>query len=255
MMIDTHCHLDAPEFHQRLDEVIAAARRAGVERFVIPGVAPGGWDGIRQLARERPFVLPAFGIHPQHAAQAGRRELDRLADLAPSAVAIGEIGLDYLLPDQSRQVQQDIFRAQLRIAGSSARPVLIHCRKAFRDLLAILAEEDGIRCSGVMHSFSGSPEIARDCIAAGLFIAVSGTVTYRNAVRPVEVVRQTPLTRLLLETDAPDLTPEPYRGRLNEPAYLGEIARRVAEIKNVPVEEVTRVTTANAGTLFGFLPR
>lgn len=253
MMIDTHCHLDAPAFHNRLDEVLAAAHRAGVERFIIPGVAPAGWDGIAQLARQRGGVHPAFGIHPRHTARAGTDELERLAELAPGAVAIGEIGLDYLLPEPARPLQQQAFRAQLRLAGDAGRPVLLHCRKAFRDLLAILREE-GVPCGGVMHGFSGSPEIARICTGLGLFIAVSGTVTYRNAVRPVDVVRQTPLTRLLLETDAPDQTPEPFRGRANEPAFLGEIARRVAEIKGVPIEEVVRVTTANARALFTLPP-
>jgi TatD DNase family protein len=175
--------------------------------------------------------------------------LAKLQDLAPKVVAIGEIGLDYGY-DISREVQQRAFRAQLRLAVRSRLPVLLHCRRAFRDLLVILREEEVARVGGVMHAFSGSPEIALECLELGLCIGVAGPVTYENAVRPVEVVRRIPLGHLLLETDAPDLTPVPYRGCPNEPAFLVETALKVAEIKDVPLEEVARTTTANAERVF-----
>jgi TatD DNase family protein len=250
MLIDTHCHLDDPALLSRLPEVLAAAAQAGVARIIVPGVGPDGWPAIAALAREAKGVYAAFGLHPMHA---GLYAAELLADLAyrlPGAVAVGEIGLDYALQEVPRDIQQEAFRGQLRLAVGQGLPVLIHCRRAFQDLLRILNEEGVERVSGVMHAFSGSPEVARECVRLGLYISVAGTVTYENAVRPLEVVRQIPLDHVLLETDAPDMTPEPHRGKGNEPAFLVETARKVAELKGVPVEEVERVTTANAERLF-----
>lgn len=249
MFIDTHCHLDDPALLARLPEILASARRAGVVKYIVPGVAPEGWDGIARLAEEEKGVYPAFGLHPMLAGLYDEMVLERLRSCAGRAVAIGEIGLDYLA-EVPRERQQAAFRAQLRLAVAMGLPVLIHCRRAFQDLLAILREEHVQRVGGVMHAFSGSPEVARECIGLGLHISVAGTVTYRNAVRPLEVVREIPLEHLLLETDAPDMTPEPHRGRPNEPAFLVEVARKVAEIKGVSVEEVAKATTGNAERLF-----
>jgi TatD DNase family protein len=250
MLIDTHCHLDDAALAPRLPEVLAAARAAGVARYIIPGVSPAGWDDIALLANPEKGIFPAYGLHPMRATLFTPGVLADLEERLPGAVAVGEIGLDYLYADQPRERQQEAFRAQLRLAVAAGLPVLLHCRRAFRDLLAILREEHVERVGGAMHAFSGSPETARECRDLGLYISVSGTVTYRNAVKPLEIVRSVPLDRLLLETDAPDMTPEPFRGRPNEPAFLRETARKVAELKGVTVEEVARVTTANAEKLF-----
>jgi TatD DNase family protein len=249
MLVDTHCHLDDPAFLARLPEVLSAGRRAGVAKYLVPGVGPEGWEGIARLAAAEDGIYPAFGLHPMLAGHFDGTLLERLRLFTGGAVAIGEIGLDYLV-DVPRERQQAAFRAQLRLAVAAGLPVMIHCRRAFRDLLAILREEEVERVGGVMHAFSGSPEIARECVQLGLAIGVAGTVTYANAARPVEVVRQVPLEHLVLETDAPDLTPEPHRGKPNEPAFLVEIARRVAEIKGVTLEEVAAATTRNAERLF-----
>lgn len=250
MLTDTHCHLDDPALCPRISEVMAAARQAGVRRIVVPGVAPSGWDGIASLAREHKGIFPAFGIHPQAADQASDDTLARLASLAATAVAVGEIGLDHLLHHVPRAIQERVFREQLRIAVAAGVPVMIHCRRAFEPLLRILREEGVSRVGGVMHAFSGSVEIARECIRLGLLISVAGTVTYANAVRPVAVAREIPLEHLLLETDAPDMTPEPLRGTPNEPAFLALTARRLAELKGVTPEQVARITSANAAQLF-----
>ena len=250
MLTDTHCHLDDPALRPRIDEVIAAARQAGVGRIIVPGVAPGGWDGIASLAVEQEGVFPAYGIHPQVADQARDEALARLTILAKSAVALGEIGLDHLLLNVPRAVQERAFREQLRIAVAVGVPVIIHCRRAFEPLLRILREEGVSRVGGVMHAYSGSVEIARECIGLGLLISVAGTITYRNAVRPVAVAREIPLEHLLLETDAPDMTPEPFRGIPNEPAFLAVTARRLAELKGVTPDHVARATSANATRLF-----
>jgi TatD DNase family protein len=250
MFIDTHCHLDAPSCSARLPELLDRARRAGVGQFIVPGVGPDGWHGIALLAAREDGVFPAYGLHPMLAGLYREELLAELARYAETAVAIGEIGLDYLLEGVSREKQVTAFRAQLRLAVAAGRPVLIHCRHAFRDLLQILREEQVARVGGVMHAFSGSPDVARECIGLGLAISVAGPVTYRNAVRPVEVVRSVPLDHLLLETDAPDLTPEPFRGEPNEPAYLRETAKKVAQVKGVSLAEVEQVTTRNAERLF-----
>ncbi|ABB33449.1 magnesium-dependent deoxyribonuclease, TatD family [Geobacter metallireducens GS-15] len=250
MLTDTHCHLDDPTLSSRLGEVMAAARQAGVGRIIVPGIAPGGWERIASLAREQEGIFPAFGIYPQTAGQADDGALARLATLSGTAVAVGEIGLDHLLSTVPHETQEAAFRKQLRIAVVAGLPVIIHCRRAFEPLLRILREESVSRVGGVMHAFSGSVEIARECIRLGLFISVAGTVTYRNAVRPVTVAREIPLEHLLIETDAPDMTPEPFRGAPNEPAFLAVTAHRLAELKGVTPEEVARATSENAVRLF-----
>jgi TatD DNase family protein len=172
-----------------------------------------------------------------------------LARLAGGAVAIGEIGLDFLLPGIPRERQIQAFRGQLQLAVRMGLPILIHCRRAFQDLLRIMREEQAEKVGGIMHAFSGSPETARECIGLGFAISVAGPVTYRNAVKPIELVKKIPLAHLILETDSPDMTPEPYRGKANEPAFLVETAKKVAEIKGVGLDELAAVTTRNAERL------
>ena len=249
MFVDTHCHLDDATLFRRLPEVLARAEAAGISRFIVPGVGPDCWDEVMAITRERRGVFAAPGIHPMRAMLFCEEQLTRLEQLCRDAVAVGEIGLDYSY-EVSREVQQMAFRAQLRLAVKCRLPVLIHCRKAFADILQILREEEVWHVSGVMHAFSGSPEIARECVNLGLFIGIAGPVTYHNAVRPIEVVKRTPLENLLLETDAPDLTPVPYRGKPNEPAFMLETAKKIAELKGIALQEVARFTTAAAERLF-----
>jgi TatD DNase family protein len=250
MFIDTHCHLDDPTLCDRLPEILRNARLAGVMRFVVPGVSPDGWEKIALLANAKEGIFPAFGLHPMLAHLYHEGLLAELARFAQKAVAIGEIGLDYLLDDVPRERQLTAFRGQLRLAVEVGLPLLIHCRRAFQDLLRILREERAERVGGAMHAFSGSTEVARECIGLGFAISVAGPVTYRNAVRPVDVAREIPLQHLLLETDAPDLTPEPFRGSGNEPAHLVATARKVAEIKGMTLDEVAAATTSNAERTF-----
>ncbi|HJV34970.1 TatD family hydrolase [Geomonas sp.] len=250
MFFDSHSHLDDPLLRSQLPALLADAEAAGVTGFLVPGVHPRGWQDIALLPRTFSQVRTAFGIHPMHADLATADTLSELRQLSRQATAIGEIGLDYLLPSPSREVQKAAFRSQLAIALQAGLPVLIHCRRAFPDLLAILAEHDVARVGGVMHAFSGSPETARDCLRLGLHISLAGTVTYSNAVRPVAVAACVPLDRLLIETDAPDLAPEPYRNGINLPAYLLATARRIAAIRGITVEELGSATTSNAQRLF-----
>jgi TatD DNase family protein len=251
MFFDSHCHLDDPRLRPLLPALIAEAEAAGVAAFLVPGVAPAGWAGILSLSRSFPgVVIPAFGVHPMHADLITPAVLSELRQLSRHAAAIGEIGLDYLLKAPSRELQKLAFRAQLKLAADAKLPVLIHCRKAFGDLLQIIEEEGGGSISGVMHAFSGSPESARACLRLGLHISIAGSVSYPNAVRPVAVASTVPLERLLLETDAPDLAPEPYRGQLNRPSYLLQIGERVAQLRGLSLDELAQATSGNAARLF-----
>ena len=245
-LVDTHCHLDDDRFGRPLPEVLARARAAGVTRFVIPGVGAAGWEGIARISREHAGVFVAPGLHPMRADGYTPALLDQLERSLDGAVAVGEIGIDPTYEHVPRELQAEAFRGQLRLAVAAGLPVLVHCRRAFDETLRILREERVERVGGIMHAFSGSADFARRCIDLGLLISVAGTVTYGNAVRPPEVVRSVPLDALVLETDAPDMTPEPHRGLPNEPAFMVVTARLVAELKGVSVEELARITTANA---------
>ncbi len=243
-MIDSHCHLDLEPLVSNLPQILHEAYAAGVKRFVVPGVHPDGWPRMAELAAQYTTILPAFGIHPMHAAAADQSTLERLAKLAPSGVAIGEIGLDPAY-SVSLQVQEEAFRAQIRIALGLGLPLLIHCRGLFQKTLSVLKEEHAERVGGIMHAFSGSPEMAQEFILLGFEISISGTVTWTNAVKPLRIARELPLEHLLLETDAPDMTPQRYRGRFNRPAWMTETVERVAQLRGIPVETVKAVTACN----------
>lgn len=255
MLVDTHCHLDDPRLHSRVCDVISHAESCGVGRFIVPGIEPLSWEKIVSLAAADDRVFAAPGVHPMHADKWGATAEGLLNRLVPDIVAVGEIGLDYSEGMPPHELQQAVFRIQLKIAKDAGLPVIIHCRKAFADLLRILAEEQVQEIGGTMHAFSGSIEIARECISLGLKIGIAGSVTWENAIRPVKVVKEIPLQHLLLETDSPDMPPEPHRGEVNEPAFLVDIVRKVAEIRGLTEEDVARITTENALTAFRRLRR
>ncbi len=242
-LIDSHCHLDLEPLKSGLLQVMDDAAAAGVYGFVVPGVHPDGWKGIAALAAEHPAIMPAYGIHPMHAHCVTDQTLDHLRKLAPQGIAIGEIGLDPAY-QVSLELQERAFREQLRIAVSCGLPVLIHCRRAFQRVMTIMREERADSVGGIMHAFSGSVEMAREFIAHGFAISISGTVTWNNAVRPLRIAGELPLEHLVLETDAPDMTPQRHRGVYNRPAWIMETAQRVADVRGISLEEVARVTTA-----------
>jgi TatD DNase family protein len=252
-LIDTHCHLDLEPLSSHLAEVVSRAYQAGVTQLVVPGVHPDGWVRMAALAERHEEIFPAFGIHPMHAAAADDNNLSRLAEHAPAGVAIGEIGLDpaYMV---SLDRQERAFRDQLRLAVSMGLPVLVHCRRVFQRTLRVLREEHAQHVGGIMHAFSGSPEMAREFIRLGFAISISGVVTRDTAVRPLRVVRELPLESLVLETDAPDLTPQRYRGQSNQPAYLVETLRAVAAIKGVEPVLVARYSRAVSHKILGRMP-
>lgn len=250
-LIDTHVHLDA------CVQTIADARRAGVADMVVPGVAPEGWDTILQLAENDPLVHAAPGVHPQAAAswspqveQNLRQRLDH-----PRVVAVGEIGLDRLLDTPSMETQRQVFRAQLRLAVTLGKPVLIHCRKAYGDLISILIEERAEKVGGILHAFGGSLETALTAIDLGFVIAFGGSLTWPGSKRAAGVLAGLPPTAIVLESDAPDMAPHPHRGEENRPAWLGLIADAVGEVRGWSREEVARITGDNARRVLGLPAR
>lgn len=244
-MIDTHCHLDLEPLILHLPQMLQEALSAGVSGYVVPGVHPGGWQKMSEIAVEYPLIFPAFGIHPMHAVSADDQVLEQLTGFAEQGVAIGETGLDPTCVAPMAK-QETVFREQIRLALMLGLPLLIHCRKAFLRTLQIMREEKADQVGGIMHAFSGSVEMARDFIRLGFLISISGTITWPDAVKPVRLAAETPLEHLTLETDAPDMTPQKYRRRFNRPAWMLETALRLADIKGIPLQELAAITTANA---------
>ena len=249
-LIDTHCHLDLAPLVTCLPQVLATARQAGVTRFVVPGVHPKDWKRIMALAAGHREILPAIGIHPMHAALASDDVLTALAGLAPGGVAVGEIGLDPAYP-VSLETQEAAFRQQLKLAVSRGLPVLVHCRRAFQRTLHLMREERADQVGGIMHAFSGSPEMAREFIRLGFLISLSGTLTWQGAVRPLRLAREISLEHLVLETDAPDMPPQGHRGEANQPAWLVETLLALAAAKNVAPEAVAAATRENSVRVLG----
>jgi TatD DNase family protein len=248
-LIDTHCHLDLEPLYSQLEAVVSRAHQAGVSQFVVPGVHPRGWKRISSIAEQYKEISPAFGIHPMHAVTADDCTLSDLAECASAGIAIGEIGLDpaYTV---SLERQERAFRDQLQLAVSLGLPVLVHCRRAFQRTLRILQEEHAHHVGGIMHAYSGSPEMAKKFIRLGFAISISGVVTRDTAVRSLRLVRELSLESLVLETDAPDLTPQRYRGQPNQPAYILETLYAVAGIKEVTPEVVARSSCAASRKIF-----
>lgn len=245
-LIDTHIHIDRLAAEQLSGE-LHLARAAGIDAFVIPGVAPAGWSGILTLARQHPGLYLAPGIHPQ-AAQAWTRaveeRLSRLLD-DPAVVAIGEIGLDQRC-ETPAAIQEAAFRGQLRLAVACGYPLLLHCRGAHQRLFRIFDEEHGARVGGILHAFSGSSEIARAALRRNLALGFGGSVTWPEARRGPAALRELPAEAFVLETDAPDLAPHPHRGEANRPLWLTVVAARVAELRDCSRDEIVRQTSMNA---------
>ena len=246
-LIDSHTHLDDAQFNEDRAAVIERARAAGVERMLAIGTGGGPPDlkaGLR-LAGEYPLVLATVGVHPHDASKATEATFERLRELAahPKVVAIGEIGLDYHYDFSPRDVQRAVFSRQLAIAAEAALPIIIHTREAWDDTFEILRRE--WRGEGILHCFTGDAVQARQALDAGFHLAFGGVLTFPKAEPVREAARTTPSDRLLLETDCPYLAPVPHRGKRNEPAFVVETARRLAQVRGQPVEEIAARTKAN----------
>src|SRR3954471_1910728 len=259
--IDSHCHIDGPEYDTDRDEVIARARDAGVATMLNVGTGDphsGAFERAVELAEKHRDIYAAIGVHPHDAKLFDVRAEQRLTSLAQQSlrvVAWGEIGLDYHYDHSPREVQRDVFRRQLKIARELDLPVVIHSREADDDTLEILqAELAGYDRAGVLHCFGGSLQMAQAAIELGFFISFAGNLTFKKAEDLREVARQLPLERLLVETDCPYLTPVPFRGKRNEPARVVETARFLAELQGQSVEAIAAATTGNFEHLFGVAP-
>jgi TatD DNase family protein len=259
MLIDTHAHLDFRQFDTDRDAVLARAWQAGVEAIVTTGTDLETSRAAVALAQAHERVFATVGFHPHDAKTADATALAELRELArhPQVVAMGEMGLDFYRDRSPRDVQRRVFGQQLQLAAELGKPVIVHDREAHAETLDILrrwvAESQPEPCAyrGVFHCFSGDLALAEAAIELGFFIGVDGPITYRNARRLQAIVKALPLDRLLVETDAPFLVPQPYGRRdRNEPAYARLVADKIAALKNLSLAEIAQATTANAQVLF-----
>jgi TatD DNase family protein len=257
-VIDSHCHLADETFASDLEAVVARAKEAGLERALVV-LEAGNKKEAAQAERVGalwPETRVTIGVHPHQAHQfaggPGRaaRVVREQFEGTPAARAVGEIGLDYHYDFSPRDVQQAVFRAQLRLARELDRPVVIHTREADEATLAILREEGGGGLRGVLHCFTGNDALADAGLALGLFVSLAGIVTFPKAAALRDTARRVPLDRLLVETDSPFLAPVPYRGKRNEPAYVARVVAALAVMHGVPPEPLAERTTANFHTLF-----
>ncbi|MGD1000169.1 MAG: TatD family hydrolase [Candidatus Brocadiia bacterium] len=254
MLADSHAHLDDGRFAPDLTAVLDRAREAGVQRIVTVGTGLASCEAAIALAQRNPeFVCASVGIHPHDAAGADEAALARLAELArsPGVVAIGETGLDYHYDRSPRDVQRAVFESQIRIALQLNLPVVIHCREAYADCLAVLKEHAGDGLRGVLHCFAGDRATAEALIGMGFFISFAGPLTFPSAGNLREIGRLAPMEQLLIETDCPYLAPQPVRGRRNEPAFVRYVAEALAALRGMTADEVAARTAANAIRLFG----
>ena len=251
-MIETHCHLDYLK-DRPLAETLILSKQAGVEKIITIAVSPDNLDSVLGIAANNPDIFCTQGIHPHDASKYNDEvEAKIIFNLTQQkVVAVGEIGLDYHYDNSPRQLQMDAFKRQLIIAINHQKPVVIHTREAEDDTVQILNElAPKLARKGVIHSFTSTPELAKTVLALGFHIGFNGIITFKNAQNVREIVELTPLDRILIETDSPFLAPIPHRGKENAPFNLPFVAAKIAEIKNISVDEVLRVTTENAKNLF-----
>jgi TatD DNase family protein len=252
ILIDSHAHLEMPDFRRDLEEVIQRAEEAGVKYIFTVGTEKKDWKRAIEIAQSHPFIYAILGVHPHNAREIDDHTYETLKGLCQNerVRAFGEIGLDFYRNLSPREMQLTRFREQIALARELGLPIVIHDRDAHQETLEVLKLEKAEALGGIIHCFSGDYEMAKECIDMGFYISVPGSITYKNAESFREIVRKLPLGSLLVETDAPFLTPVPFRGKRNEPGYVRYTAEKVAEIKKVSIEKVAEVTTANAFRVF-----
>lgn len=255
MFVDSHAHIDGPEYDDDRDAVITRAQESGVKTILNVGTGDPHSDAFArtvQLAKEHENIYAAIGVHPHDARlydDAAEAKLNELMAQSSKVIAWGEIGLDYHYDNSPREIQREVFRRQLQAANARGLPVVIHTREADADTIEIL--QQGQPQAGIMHCFSGSLELARGAMELGFYISFSGNITFKKAADLRVIAAEIPLERILVETDCPYLTPVPFRGKRNEPARVVDVARGLAEVRGMSLEEIGQVTSANFATLFG----
>ncbi|QRM27381.1 TatD family hydrolase [Microvirga sp. VF16] len=253
MLVDSHCHLDFPDFQSRLPEVLAAAAAAGVSRMVTISTHVARFETYRALAEAHASVFCTVGTHPHNAAVEPDIPVEQLVELSvhPRCVAIGEAGLDYHYDKSPRDVQQRVFRTHIEAARVTGLPLVIHARNADEDMIRILSEEMGRgRFDAVLHCFSSGAKLAEVGVELGLYVSFSGILTFRNSEEIRRIAAAVPHERLLVETDAPYLAPVPHRGKTNEPAFVAHTAHVLADVIGMTDEDAATLTTANFYRLF-----
>ena len=253
-IFDTHAHYTDEAFADDRDELISSLPSFGVKRVVVPGCDVKTSLEAMELAGRYPWIRAAAGIHPEEAGKAGEDDLSRIGEMLsdPRVVAVGEIGMDYHYGKEHAEKQKILFREQLRMAGEVRKPVIVHERDAWEDTVSIVGEFPEV--TGVFHCFGGSAEGAALLLRKGWMISFTGVLTFRNARRPLEALRAVPLDRLMIETDAPYMAPEPYRGRRNDSGKLVSVIAKIAEVKGETPEKVAEITYRNACRFYGVEP-
>lgn len=252
MLIDTHVHLNADQYDDDLQEVIDRALSEGIDRMFVVGFDTKTIERTMKLIDQYDFIYGIIGWHPVDAIDCTDERLEWIESLSkhPKIIGLGEMGLDYHWDKSPKDIQKDVFRKQIALAKRVQLPIIIHNREATQDCVDILKEENASEVGGIMHSFSGSNEIADEILKMNFYVSLGGPVTFKNAKQPKEVAKHVPLDRLLVETDAPFLSPHPYRGKRNEPARVKLVAEQIAELRGLTYEEVCEATTENAERLF-----
>ena len=255
MFVDSHCHLDFPEFAADLPQLLAAMREHGVTHALTIGVDLPAWPNVIALARAHPNLFATVGVHPDYTdtPEPTVAELVALA-ATPKVVAIGETGLDYYRLQGDLEWQRERFRRHIRAARESGRPLVIHTRAAAADTLSIMRDERAADAGGVMHCFTETWDVARAALDLGFHISFSGIVTFRNAVELKDIARRVPLDRMLVETDSPYLAPVPHRGKRNQPAWVRHVGEEIARLRGIATEAVAAATSANFFRLFNIEP-
>jgi TatD DNase family protein len=258
MLIDTHCHLDFPDFAAERDDIVARAHAAGVKQMITISTRVRKFPEILAIAEKYPTVFCSVGTHPHNADEELDIPVSELIELArhPRVVAIGEAGLDYFYDNAPREAQAIGLRNHIAAARETGLPLVIHSRSADEDMAAILTEETGKGAFPfLLHCFSSGPELARIGVELGGYVSFSGILTFPKSEELREIAKTVPLERMLVETDAPYLAPKPFRGKRNEPAYVAHTAAVLAETLGISAEEIARITTENAFRIFSKMPR
>ncbi|MBQ8615705.1 MAG: TatD family hydrolase [Clostridia bacterium] len=250
-MIDSHCHLTDKQYENEVDKIVSNFLQVGVEKVITIGYDPQHNLKAIELSNKYDCVYCAIGIHPDDCAKYNEQELEKLLiNKNNKLVAVGEIGLDYFHNKDNKDKQKRVFESQIMLANKYKLPIVIHCRDAYGDTLEILKKYAPFKFGAVMHCYSGSWEYAKELLKLGVKFSFTGTVTYKNAKNVQEVAKNLPIDSFFFETDSPYLTPTPYRGQRNEPKHVVEVAKFVAELRDLPYKELEKITDNSAKSLF-----
>lgn len=252
MLIDSHAHLDDDRFSEDREKVINSLKENGISLVINPGSDLQSSISSVKLSEEYDNIYAAVGVHPHSASEMdeGTIEILKAFGKREKVVAIGEIGLDYYYDNSPRDVQRKWFKRQIQLAKELNLPIIVHSRDANQETFDMIKDESDGKLTGVLHCYSGSPEMAKEYVKMGFYISLGGPVTFKNSKLPKEVAKTVPINRLLVETDSPYLTPEPHRGKRNEPLYVRHVAAMIAELRGMTIDDLSKATSENTKKLF-----